>query len=167
MQIRKTTKDDIEGVYQLYREVAKQPGGIARLTNEVTLVYVRDFLSKSLLNGVSYVCVDDSEKIIGEIHAYSPGIFCFSHILSDLSVVIDSDAQGQGAGRLLFETFMLRVINDFPSILRVELIARESNKKAISFYQSLGFSIEGKLSGRIKTIDGDLEADIPMAWIRQ
>jgi len=49
-------------------------------------------------------------------------------------------------------------------ILRIELIARESNKKAIAFYQKLGFQIEGRLLNRIKTESG-FEADIPMAWM--
>ena len=45
------------------------------------------------------------------------------------------------------------------------LIARESNEAAIRFYESLGFSVEGKMKSRIRNIDGTLEADIPMAWI--
>jgi putative acetyltransferase len=46
----------------------------------------------------------------------------------------------------------------------VELIARESNLKAIELYQSLGFLIEGRLEMRIKTTDNHYEADIPMGW---
>jgi ribosomal protein S18 acetylase RimI-like enzyme len=49
----------------------------------------------------------------------------------------------------------------------VELIARESNAKAIAFYQSLGFVIEGRFERRIRNPDGSLEADIPMAWLRR
>jgi ribosomal protein S18 acetylase RimI-like enzyme len=44
-------------------------------------------------------------------------------------------------------------------------IARESNQKALAFYQSLGFVREGRLEGRIRGAGGP-EADIPMAWLR-
>ena len=47
----------------------------------------------------------------------------------------------------------------------MELIARESNQKALKFYGSLGFEIEGKLRKRIKNSKGELEADIMMGII--
>lgn len=61
---------------------------------------------------------------------------------------------------------MTQVRTDYAAIDRVELIARESNTKAIAFYHSLGFEIEGAMRGRIQNIDGSVENDIPMAWIR-
>ena len=51
-------------------------------------------------------------------------------------------------------------------IHRIELMARESNGRAISLYRSLGFRIEGRLEGRIRGTDGQFEADLPMAWRR-
>ena len=36
------------------------------------------------------------------------------------------------------------VINEMPQILRIELIARESNKKAITLYESLSFEVKWK-----------------------
>jgi ribosomal protein S18 acetylase RimI-like enzyme len=66
----------------------------------------------------------------------------------------------------LFTRFLTTVTEKYPYITRVELIARESNKAAIRFYESLGFSVEGKMKSRIRNVDGTLEADIPMAWIR-
>jgi putative acetyltransferase len=48
----------------------------------------------------------------------------------------------------------------------VELIARESNARAIGLYESLGFRREGRLEGRVRRPDGVVEADIPMAWVR-
>ena len=45
-------------------------------------------------------------------------------------------------------------------------LVRGSKRKAIAFYESLGFVQEGKFRGRIRNLDGSLEADIPMAWTR-
>lgn len=77
------------------------------------------------------------------------------------------EAQGSGVGRRLFEEFLAEVRTNRPEVLRVELIARESNARAIAFYESLGFRREGRMEGRIRNLDGSFEADIPMAWGRE
>lgn len=163
--IRDTQLDDIDGIFALYLSVARIPGGLARLESELSKEYVSGFVSSSVSRGLSLVIVKEG-KIVGEVHAYTPGLFCFDHVLSDLTIAIHPDAQGMGAGRQLFEAFMKSVETSHPTILRVELIARESNQKAIRFYESLGFSIEGSFSHRIRNLDGSLESDIPMAWLR-
>lgn len=152
-------------VLDLYRRVALVPGGLARLSNEINEDYIHNFISKTVEQGIGYVA-RDGNKVVGEIHAYKSGLFCFSHVLSDLTVAIDPESQGEGAGRKIFEKFLTEVIECYPEITRIELIARESNKKAIQFYESLEFVVEGRFSARIKNIDGTYEADIPMAWIR-
>ena len=164
MRIRRTSIEDSESVLALYQLVAQKPGGLARLSNEIDIGYIRGFISQTLTQGIGYVAEDNNE-IVGEIHAYSPGLFCFSHILSDLTIAVNSNYQGKGTGRLLFNKFMDSVAQEC-SIKRVELIARESNQKAIAFYQSLGFKVEGRFEARIQNQDSSFEADIPMAWTR-
>jgi ribosomal protein S18 acetylase RimI-like enzyme len=166
MKVRPTTDADLSAVVTLYRGVATIPGGLARLADEVTETWVNEFLTRSRANGLSLVAEAESDRILGEIHAYSPGLYCFSHVLTGLTIAVAPAAQGQGVGRLLFETFMRNVIESRPDIQRVELISRESNRKAIRFYESLGFQREGELASRIRNVDGSLESDIPMAWMR-
>ena len=69
-----------------------------------------------------------------------------------------------GIGKALFSTFLNEIKNLYPSILRVELITRESNKKGISLYKNLGFIEEGRFEKRILPETHILEADIPMVW---
>ena len=161
-----TSIADLPAVVTLYRNVAAVPGGLARLAEEVDETWVSDFLTRSHANGLSLVTQAESGEIVGEIHAYSPGLYCFSHVLTDLTIAVAPEAQGQGVGRLLFETFVRHVVEMRPDIQRVELISRESNRKAILFYESLGFRQEGEFVSRIRDIDGSLESDIPMAWTR-
>jgi ribosomal protein S18 acetylase RimI-like enzyme len=167
MIIRKTEPYDLPGIFRLYKGVAENAGGIARLADEVSEEYVESFVSKTIATGVGFVAVDSESTIVAEIHAYSPGIFCFSHVLSDLTIVVDPQFQGTGAGRVIFETLLYTVADERPDISRVELIGRESNEKALKFYESLGFVREGILRGRIKNLDGTIESDIPMAWSRE
>ncbi|MBL4661743.1 MAG: GNAT family N-acetyltransferase [Alcanivoracaceae bacterium] len=164
--IRQTTKDDRAGIYKLYKKVATIAGGLARLENEVDNTYIDGFLDKTISRGLSLVAVDANDNIVGEIHAYASGLFCFAHVWTELTIAMDPDSQGQGVGRQLFTGFLNEVSSNYPHILRIELIARESNQKAIKFYQSLGFAIEGTFKNRIKNIDETYESDIAMAWLR-
>lgn len=165
LEVRPTSADDQSGVLALYRRVAAVPGGLARLADEVDEAYVAGFLDRTLADGAGFVAVE-GDRIVGEIHACRPGPFCFSHVLSELTIAVAPEAQGSGVGRRLFEEFLAEVRTNRPEVLRVELIARESNARAIAFYESLGFRREGRMDGRIRNLDGSFEADIPMAWSR-
>ncbi len=91
----------------------------------------------------------------------------FRHLLSQLTIAVHPNFQGKGLGKLLFTELLTYVEKKRPDILRIELIARESNQKAIQFYQKLGFRIEGKFRSRIDNKTSSLEDDIPMAWFNK
>lgn len=163
LSLRVSSTEDATAVLALYRRVAQVPGGLARLPFEITMPYVEGFLEPASTRGVGLVAESAAGVVLGEIHAYSPTIFCFSHVLTDLTIAVDPKLQGSGLGRRLFSAFLQKVVDERPHISRVELIARESNTRAIRFYESLGFEREGELRGRILNSDGSLESDIPMA----
>jgi putative acetyltransferase len=163
--IKPVTEYEIPAIKMLYQAVAKTEGGLARTWEEITDDYVSHNVVSSLDRGIGLVAQIDGE-IVGEIHAYRPIPKVFKHVLSDLTIAVHPAYQGKGIGRSLFEVLLENVKTHHPGILRVELIARESNQKAIQFYQSLGFSIEGKMTARIRSAGGGFEADIPMAWLR-
>lgn len=168
-QIQDARVEDAEDLYGLYREVARHPGGLARLESEITQDYIQRILQHSLLSGLMVLAVDrqrDQQQLVGSIHAYVPPMYCFSHVLSELTIAVHPQYQGQGVGRQLFTEFMRRVESGFPDVSRVELITRQSNRKAMAFYESMGFVKEGEMVNRIKNLDGSLENDIPMAWTR-
>lgn len=77
---------------------------------------------------------------------------------------MDNEYQGKGLGKIFFETVLDYIMENRNDIFRVELIARESNTKAIKLYEDIGFKIEGRLVNRIKNNENNFEADIPMAW---
>ncbi|WP_255333957.1 GNAT family N-acetyltransferase [Methanosarcina sp. KYL-1] len=167
--VRKANLSDLHKIKALYRTVAALSGGIAREADEVTWDYVRNFIEKSLGAGVILAVENplDPEEIIAEVHTYTPGIKVFAHVFGDLTIVVHPDHQEKGVGKLLFATLMEEIESRHPEIVRVELIARESNEKAIRFYKKFGFKAEGRLENRICGKTGKLEADIPMGWVRQ
>lgn len=166
MHFRTAVESDIEKIRELYRAVARSGGGIARKENEVTTEYIESFVRKSIERGLIIVGEhpDDPQQLIAEVHAYTAGIEVFAHVLGELTIAVHPDFQGKKVGRTIFTIFLEEVVRNRPDILKVELVARESNTKAISFYEKLGFLIEGRLEMRIKVGEGEYEADIPMGW---
>lgn len=166
MHFRTAATEDLPKIKKLYQEVARHGGAIARNEDEVTDDYIRNFLERSIESGLIIVAghPENEEELIAEIHAFRPGPAVFGHVLSDLTVVVHPAFQGRKIGRTIFTIFLEDIGVNRTDIGRVELIARESNHRAIKFYQSFGFRIEGRLEMRIKTPEGNYEADIPMGW---
>jgi ribosomal protein S18 acetylase RimI-like enzyme len=159
--------DDVEAILRLYLAVASIEGGLARSADEISSDYVKNFVKKSAESGIIVIALESgSSKVIGEIHAYALGPKVFAHVLGELTIAVHPDRQGLGIGKAIFTEFMSRVKDELPNILRVELIARESNRKAIEFYEKIGFIVEGRFASRIASVDGGFEDDIPMAWTR-
>lgn len=163
---RPATLEDKHRLLVLYREVATLSGGIIREASEITEEYVDKLVRNSLAGGMIFV-VDDAggDRLIGEIHTYKPALKALSHVLEHLTVVVHPDFQRKGIGRALFTTMLDKVRSEHPEILRVELIAKESNHAALSLYSSLGFIEEGRMINRIRRPDGSLEDDILLVWM--
>ena len=165
--IEAATDTDGAALATLYRAVAATEGGLARTQAEITDEYVAHFLAKAQASGIILVARPLGGPLIGEIHCYALGPRVFAHVLGELTIAVHPGYQGQGIGKALFTELLRRVEQERPNVLRVELIARESNRKAIAFYQKLGFQIEGRFTNRIRSVDNaGFEADIPMAWLR-
>jgi ribosomal protein S18 acetylase RimI-like enzyme len=164
--VRKSTAADTLAIFDLYKKVAIEDGGIARTESEITEGYIQNFLNHSWDNGLSVV-VEIDRQIVGELHTYPIGPKIFEHVLSNLTVGVHPDFQGQGIGKQLFTYLLGLVETEMPHILRVELDTRDGNERAITLYQSVGFVIEGRLRNRDKMADGRFFDDLPMGWMNK
>ncbi len=166
MRYRIADIDDLNALITLYKAVARTEDSIARLESEITEEYVKDFLLKSLASGLIIVGEnpDNETELIASVHAFKKGIKVFNHVLSDFTLVVHPQFQGKKIGRTIFTIFLEEIGRNRPDVGKVELIARESNTKAIALYQSLGFLVEGRMEMRIKNMHNAYEADIPMGW---
>jgi len=148
---------------QLYGKVAEISDGVIRNEDEINEEYISDFLTNSIDNGLILIGALDG-KIVGEIHAYTPSIFAFQHILTDLTIIVDPNNQGKGIGRKLFESFLKNVTSELTHIKRIELYTREHNKRNVKFYESLGFINEGRQKDKIFVSESEFETPLHMAW---
>ncbi len=163
--IRPARPDDHPRILQLYRDVAAIPDGIARTPEEVSEAYISGFMTKAAADGIELVC-EQGGDIVGEIHASRVGIASLAHLLTDLTIAVAPQAQGQGVGRALFQGLLDHVLQHMPHVTRVELYARESNVRARALYASLGFVEEGRLRARVNNARGEPETDTIMGWLR-
>jgi putative acetyltransferase len=161
--IRHTNLKDYPELISLYKEVARVSGGIIRTDHEINFDYVNAFIENSIKKGLS-LTAEKNSKIVAEIHAYTPDIYAFRHILSDLTIVVHPDHQNKGIGKKLFSKFLEIVEIEFPYILRVELYVREENRPIVEFYKSLGFINEGRQENKILNAENELETPLHMVW---
>jgi len=147
----------------LYKKVADAPNGIIRKKHEIDEEYISGILKCSIKSGLILVGIID-DIIVGEIHAYTPNIYAFQHIITGLTIVVDPKYQGKGIGRMLFEEFLETVKNKYSHILRIELYVREHNERNVKFYESLGFINEGRQEFKIFSTKSEFETPLHMAW---
>ena len=163
--VRKAEFADKAKLLKLYHQVAAS-GSIALTEWEITESLIEGFIQKSFDTGIQLVLFapNNPDELLAEIHCYKTGPEIFKHVLSNLTVVVHPAFQGSGLGRIVFGALLSEVEMNRSDILRVELLVRESNQRAITLYQKMGFKIEGKLEKRINAHGNTYEADIPMAW---
>lgn len=162
-EIKKAELKNKSELLELYRKVVEISDGIIRNKDEINEKYVSHFLTNAITNGLILIGILD-ERIVGEIHAYTPNVFAFQHILSDLTIIVDPNNQGKGIGRKLFESFLKNVMSESTHIKRIELYTRENNKRNLKFYESLGFINEGRQKDKIFISESEFETPVHMAW---
>lgn len=150
-------------LFQLYKKVAKISGGIIRTQDDIKEGYISSFLNSSIDKGLILIATING-KIVGEIHAFTPDIFAFQHLLTDLTIVVDPNSQGKGIGRKLFEKFLKITMTEMPHIKRIELYTREHDKRNVKFYESLGFVNEGRQKEKIYISITEFQTPLHMAW---
>ena len=163
LEIKKAEFNQETALLHLYQKIAEIPDGIIRNPNEIDHAYISSFLNNSISNGLILLAIIDDE-IVGEIHAHTPNIFAFQHILTDLTIVVNPQYQGKGIGRKLFAFFLETVAAEYDHILRIELYVREHNISNVKFYESLGFINEGRQMNKIFMPDSKFETPLHMAW---
>jgi putative acetyltransferase len=165
MEIRKPVLSDRTLVYSLYKEVAKNQGGIARLEEEITETYIEGIFKSVGRQGLMLIGIEEqTNQVIAEIHASKYGIRIFDHILTNLTIVVHPAYQRIGVGKRLFEKFLAEIQENRPDIGRVELESRATNNRSIGLYQSIGFVHEGRMKNKTRNKDGSFEDSILMAW---
>lgn len=164
IDIRRATAADAAAILKVYK-AAGDSGGLARRGAEIEPRHVDYYLANALPTGLCVVAEIDG-ALVGEMHAWPMEPLQFAHVLSDLTIAVHPDAQGQGVGRRMFTAFIAEVRAALPQIRRVELGCRETNARAVALYEAMGFVVEGRLKSRVYDPGGFYEDDLMMGlWL--
>jgi ribosomal protein S18 acetylase RimI-like enzyme len=158
---------DAPALIELFRAIATKPRGFVRTEDEISKEYVEKSLGRGISGGVAIGAVDkETDLLVGTILSRRHPLKVFDHVMTGLIIGVHPEFQKRGIGKRLFFDFLENIQQSREDILRVELVARESNADQISFYESMGFRREGVFENRIRNADGTFENDIPMAWFK-
>lgn len=110
--------------------------GQAQVEYMLKKFYALDALEKQQQEGQTFYLIEDESNAIGfiSISGKSDGHF-FIH-----KFYIDSDQQGKGVGKIVFEQIKLLLKSD--ALTSIKLTVNRQNFKAINFYFNIGFSIK-------------------------
>jgi len=158
IEIRKTGPRDAEAIMALHRAAASGVSGLAREPDEIEIGYIAKFLSEATITLGAWA----GDRLVGEIHAYRMGPRQFHHVVTDLTIAVHPEFQGQGIGGLLFEALFNEARAMAPPVARVELMVRAGNAGAVRLYERMGFVVEGRFADRVRLRDGTVEDDLAM-----
>lgn len=163
VKIRKATVGDREDIAEIYRAISRSVEGISRRPHEITDTYVYSLLNKKEADIVFLVAVDEDERVLGAVHGIKNGLEAYSHILSDLTVLVRPGFQSQGIGHKLAFAFLDHIFHQRSDVLRVEMEVIDALNR-IQIYESVGFIKEGAPKNRIRRPDGTFSDSVLMAW---
>lgn len=141
-------------------------GGLGRLPDEMDLPWIEEALSGALRGGLA-LGAWDGPQLVGLIKASRMPSVQFQHVLWDLTVAVDPEAQGRGVAYRLFLELLENASTLTPRVERIELVVREGLTHALRLYERVGFRREGRFERRFRLPDGTCEADIPMALLME
>jgi len=165
MHIRTALPDDLPKIQALYQKAAGSPG-YALSNDDMTLPFIERLIQPALADGLVLLVIhpEDEHQCIGEIHvSRDPRSFC-RHVMTGLHLVVDPQFQRKKIGRTLLTILLEEIALNHPHIGKVDLMLNENNTRALTLFQSMGFTVEGRMEMKVLNQDRMYEAEIPMGW---
>lgn len=165
MHIRTALADDLPKIHALYQKAAGSPG-YALSSDDMTLPFIERLVQPALADGLVLLVIhpEDEERCVGEIHVSRDPRSFSRHVMTGLHLVVDPGFQRKKIGRTLLTILLEEIALNHPQIGKVDLTVNENNTRALTLFQSMGFTVEGRSEMKILNQDRMYEAEIPMGW---
>lgn len=135
MVIRKATKDDLSGIYQLVTDLAiyeKEPNAVKATLQDYQTAYDEDLIS-------AHVAEKDG-SLIGMALYYMTFSTWRGHMLHLEDFYVSEQHRSSGTGQKLFDAYIAEAKSRGCKMVKWEVI--DWNVKAIKFYERNGATIE-------------------------
>ena len=139
MKLRELKEKDVDGMLE-WMHSSKTKEIFAKDFNSLTREQVLNFIKNSSKNDneLHYACVDDNDNYLGTISLKN---IDNNNKNAELAISFREEAQGTGAASFAINELLKRAFNDL-NLNKVYLCVLETNKRAIAFYNKIGFKIE-------------------------
>lgn len=163
--IRRDTLDDALDIFELYKKVSSiYPDSLAQQIDEITFSYVKSIIKDAHLRGL-ILLMFNNKNLIGFLKGYTSEFRRKAHILTNVTMMVDPNAVGQGLGAQLLKAYQDEIQKSFQHIRAMELLPYNSNIRGIRLYEKMGFVLTATLPGKIRYIDGTFGDQLLMNWI--
>ena len=157
--LRSPKEEDIEGVLEYLRVSAGETDFILRYPEECSKYTYEG--EKQLFeswnaspNEAAIVCLVEGKKVAGNCQIVFNNKLKLKHRAS-VAIALCKEYWNQGIGTKMFEE-MLRIAQERPEVLQLELEFVEGNTRARALYEKMGFKITGVRPNAIRLKDGTL-----------
>jgi RimJ/RimL family protein N-acetyltransferase len=162
--IRRGTVDDTWNIFELYKKVSSiYPDSLAQQVDEISFSYIKSIIEDAHLRGL-ILLMFNNENLIGILKGYTSEFRRKAHVLTNVTMMIDSNTVGQGLGTQLLKAYQDEIQKSFQHIRVMELLPYNSNIKGIGLYKKMGFVLTATLPGKIRYIDGTFGDQLLMNW---
>lgn len=161
MRIRVARIDDAPQISRGEWATAATPGMLVGRPGEIPEHAFRAKLSALVPLGCYWVA-DVDDVIAGHAFLEPMGMLGTSHVFQ-LNIVVHPGHTDRGIGSALMSA-LLSWAQQSPHVMKIELLVRATNARALHLYRKFGFVDEGRFSRRVRTADGVFIDDISMCW---
>jgi putative acetyltransferase len=171
--LRAARLEDGEALYAVERAIVASGEGVVRTLGGMPpaqefVAHYRQIFQSALTGdqGITLLAVRDGGAIAGSATAKRLGPDLVDHV-AVVSVGVHPEHQGLGLGRHLMEGILrwAREGEAAGAIERLELYVHADNERALALYQALGFVVEGRRRGFVKTPAGGRRDDLVMGLL--
>ncbi len=158
--------EDAQACLDLYRRVLDEGKWFVTDIEEFagTLAWQRRIIQDfNRQRNSAFLVARRAGEVIGVLTLQGGRLRRMVHV-AKMEIYVDAAARGMGVGRLLMDAG-LTWAESHAQLRKVGLAVFEDNVRAIAFYRSLGFKIEGRRAGEYREPDGRFRADVLMSRV--
>lgn len=166
MIIREATLADAPALLKAEQEITTVPGQLVSRPHELKLEnYEAKIRFLNEQGNGKYLVVEKDGVIVAHSFLDPLHLEAIQHVVH-LSLAVHVGHQRQGYGETILSA-LIQWAKSSPRVDKIELQVRAVNTRAISLYQKLGFTEEGRWSKRVKFPDGTYSDEVLMGlWVK-
>lgn len=163
--IRHANPSDAKTLMQAEQHYAQTPGYLVSNPHELNEeMFAKKIKALGSGEGI-YIVAEQNGQIVGHALMDQMGLENLAHIYR-LTIVVHPNMTSKGIGKALMN-HLISWAKENPKALKIELLVRSSNSRAISLYKKMGFTEEGRIKNRIRISPTEFIDDIMMGlWLK-